>query len=274
MRSCEATQEQECKVNCADDQRNHPDFGSFAVEGFSAGLVYHDLRHPLTAILAYSEFLAEYELSKSERQGFHQEIRSAVDRMNDLLSLLLEASKGVETSRPEAADIAETVNRALQSIAARPDFGRISISYTHQGLTTGWFDSARLQQVITNLVLNACEAISPGIGRIEIGSAGQEDRLEISVSDNGPGIPESIRDVFFQPFVTHGKRGGTGLGLAIVQKILRDRGGDIHLDATSENGTRFRIVYPYHGARGHKAYQTQVRSEGSGGQQYVHRVEQ
>jgi signal transduction histidine kinase len=79
-------------------------------------------------------------------------------------------------------------------------------------------------------------------------SAGRHEFIEISISDNGPGIPEPIRHAVFQPFVSYGKRGGTELGLAIVQRILRDQGGYIYLDATSEEGTLFRIVCPYVGS--------------------------
>ncbi|MGD0129353.1 MAG: ATP-binding protein, partial [Terriglobia bacterium] len=111
--------------------------------------------------------------------------------------------------------------------AVRPEFRRIVIRYDHQGLTEGRFDPRGLQQVVTNIVVNACEAVPPGSGRIEVKSVGRQDGLEISIADNGPGIPEPLRHLVFQPFVSYGKDGGTGLGLAIAQKIVRDHGGDI-----------------------------------------------
>lgn len=241
----ETVGENKYPVSFQDKGRDHPGLGAVAAANPWAGLIYHDLRHPLTAILAYSELLAEYDLDKSERIDFHQEIRSAVSRMNDLISLLLEASKDPVTCRPEVVDIVSTVQRAIQVAAVRPDFRRIAIGYLHEGLPRGWFDPGRLQQVITNVVLNACEAVSPACGRIDVRSVGRQDFLEISISDNGPGIPDAVRHAVFQPFVTYGKEGGTGLGLAIVQKILRDQGGEIYLEATSEEGTRFRVVLPY-----------------------------
>jgi signal transduction histidine kinase len=215
------------------------------VAGPLAGFIYHDLRLPLSSILAYSELLAEDDLGRLEREDFHREIRLAVCRMNDLISLLLELSKGLEGSRPEIADITDAIQRAVQAVAVRRDFRRIAISCHHEGLTKGLFDPGQVHQVITNLVLNACEAVSPVTGRIQVRSRGRHDCVEISVSDNGPGIPEAIRHAIFQPFVSYGKKGGTGLGLAIVQNILRDRGGDIYLDATSEEGTVLRVVLPY-----------------------------
>ena len=227
--------------------------GPASGKGGLASFIYHDLRHPLTAILAYSELLAEYDLDRLQREDFYQEIRRAVTRMNDLISLLLEFSKNPTTFRSEIADIAGTVKRAIQVVAVRPEFRRITIRYEHEGLAEGRFDAGGLQQVITNIVLNACEAVPQASGRVEIRSSGRQDYMEISVSDNGPGIPKSVRHSVFQPFVSYGKEGGTGLGLAIVRKILRAHGGDVYLDATGEKGTHFRLILPFVGPRGGEA---------------------
>ena len=216
-----------------------------AVAGPLAGFIYHDLRLPLTSILAYSELLAEDDLDRVEREDFHKEIRLAVCRMNDLIALLLEFSKGPEGSRSETADIPSTIQRAVQAVAVRREFREIAISDHHEGLTKGSFDPGLLHQVITNVVLNACEAVSPSTGRIQVRSLGRHDGVDISISDNGPGIPEAIRHSVFQPFVSYGKKGGTGLGLAIVQQILHGQGGEICLDTTVEEGSCFRISLPY-----------------------------
>jgi len=99
--------------------------------------------------------------------------------------------------------------------------------------------------VVTNIVLNACEAVPAASGRVHVRSVGRRDGLEISVADNGPGIPEPVRHLVFQPFVSYGKQGGTGLGLAIAQKIRRDHGGDVYLDSAGEGGTLFRLYLPF-----------------------------
>jgi signal transduction histidine kinase len=70
------------------------------------------------------------------------------------------------------------------------------------------------------------------------------NQVEISVADNGAGIPESIRKDVFQPFVTFGKDEGTGLGLAVVQKIVRDHGGEVIVEATGTAGTTFKLILP------------------------------
>lgn len=247
--SVEATPDYNWKADVQSNMRNLSWMGATSDADPLASYIFHDLRHPLTAILAYSELLAEDDLAGLQRADFHQEIRLAVSRMNDLISLLMELSQGPAAPRMEVADTVETVKRAIQAVAVRAEYRRIKIHYDHSGLTEGCFDSRRLQQVIINIVLNACEAVPPDTGRIEVRSLGRLGSVEISVRDNGPGIPEAIRHAVFEPFVSYGKRGGTGLGLAIVQKILRDHGGEIYLETTGAEGTLFRFVLPFIGPR-------------------------
>jgi signal transduction histidine kinase len=98
--------------------------------------------------------------------------------------------------------------------------------------------------VIVNLLFNACEAVSPLHGRVQITSRAVGDGLEIVVADNGGGIPAEIRESLFQPFSSHGKEKGIGLGLTVVQKIMRDHGGDVVLQSTGPQGTTFRLHLP------------------------------
>jgi signal transduction histidine kinase len=206
--------------------------------------VSHDLRHPLTAILANAEFLTRSDISEMERSDTYQEIRWAIDRMNEMVSSLLECSKGRDTLRPATRNIVETVEHAIRMTNARQEFPRITIKHHHEGLALGWFDSNRLERVVANLVLNACEAVSPDTGQIVITTTGSRDCLQIGVWDNGPGVPATIRDSVFQPFVSCGKARGSGLGLAIAKKIVEDHGGVIYLDGRSETGTLFKITIP------------------------------
>jgi signal transduction histidine kinase len=99
-----------------------------------------------------------------------------------------------------------------------------------------------LERALYNLLLNACEAAPQGGGRVEVSGGEASGAITIAVADNGPGIPESIRDKLFHPFVSHGKENGTGLGLAVVQKIVQDHGGEIFVERTAEATTVFRIV--------------------------------
>src|SRR5579862_4807156 len=241
----ETVENNNSRLSIQEGWRHHPGVGATPVVAPLADCIYHDLRHPLTAILAYSERLEEDDLNRLQREDYHRGIRLAVNRMNDLISLLLESSRGSATLRPEVADIPDTLKRAIRVAAVRPEFRRIVIRYHHQGLNEGRFDARGLQQVVTNIVLNACEAVQPDSGRIQVTSVGRQNGVEISVADNGPGIPESLRHLIFQPFVSYGKKGGTGLGLALARKIMGDYGGDICLDSADKGGASFRLVLPF-----------------------------
>jgi signal transduction histidine kinase len=207
--------------------------------------VSHDLRQPLTAILANAEFLTRSDISEMQRSDTYQEIRWAIDRMNEMVSSLLECSKGRDTLLPATRNIVDTVEHAIRMTSVRQAFPRITIKHHHEGLAVGWFDSNRLERVVANLVLNACEAVSPDSGQIVITTTGNRACLQIGVWDNGPGMPPTIQDSVFQPFVSCGKARGSGLGLAIAKKIVEDHGGEIYLDRRNATGTLIKITIPF-----------------------------
>lgn len=207
--------------------------------------ISHDLRQPLTSILANAEFLTRSEMSEMQRNDSYQEIRSAIDQMNELVSSLLECSKGRETLRPAAGNIIDTIEHAIRMTNVRKEFRRITIKHRHHGLAVGWFDDKRLKRALANLILNACEAVCSDSGQIFITTSGDRERLQLAVWDNGPGIPRAIQDSVFQPFVTYGKSEGSGLGLAIAKKIVEDHGGRIYLDSSITTGTLINITIPF-----------------------------
>jgi len=215
-----------------------------ATIGRMASTISHDLRHPLTTILAYAEFQADPNLDDTQRKTLYDEIRSAVDGMAELISSLLEFSKAQESLRLTHGDLAGALEHTLSSIRLRPEFKGIQIDFHHEGATDGWFDFKKLDRAFHNLIQNACEAAPAGSGKVGIAARGINNHVEISVTDNGPGIPESIREDVFQPFVTSGKEGGTGLGLAVVQKIVRDHGGEVKIETTSPQGTTLKLILP------------------------------
>jgi signal transduction histidine kinase len=213
-------------------------------------LICHDLRLPLSAILANAEFLTRPDISESDRNELYQEIRGAVDRMNELVSSLYECSRDRDVLRPAARSVVDTVDRAIRMTTARPEFRYITIRHHHKGRAVGWFDSGRLERVIANIVLNACEAVSADTGLIVITTSGNHTHLQIRIWDNGPGIPTQLRDSVFQPFVSYGKPKGSGLGLAIARKIVEEHAGEIRLGETNDCGTLIEIEIPFAAPRG------------------------
>ena len=217
-----------------------------ATIGRMASSVSHDLRHSLAAIVANAEFLCESRLSTDQREELYQEIRIAVNQMTDLIDSLLEFSRTRESLRRTYGSVRESVDRVVQTVRTHPRFHTVRIAVCQEGNCIGWFDTRKLERALYNLLLNACEAIAGAgeNGRINIDLREVPGGLQIRLSDNGRGIPESIRGKLFEPFISYGKENGTGLGLTVVQKIVQDHGGDVIVEKTSEEGTVFRITLP------------------------------
>jgi signal transduction histidine kinase len=215
-----------------------------ATIGRMASSISHDLRHALAAIVANAEFLLESRLSTEQREELYQEVRIAVNQMTELLDSLLEFSRTRESLRLTYGNVKESVERVVQAIRTHPRFHTAWISIRQEGDCNGWFDTKKLERALYNLLLNACEATSGQDGRISVELIQVSEGIQIRVSDNGRGIPESIRDRLFEPFVSVGKENGTGLGLTVVQKIVQDHGGDVVVENTSDTGTVFRLTLP------------------------------
>src|SRR6266404_1313377 len=233
-----------------------------ATIGRMASSISHDLRHSLAAIVANAEFLCESRLSSDQREELYQEIRAAVNQMTDLIDSLLEFSRTRESLRPTYGNVRDSVGRVVQAIRLHPEFQQIGISISQEGNSSGWFDAKKLERALYNLLLNACEAVVPEAGSIEVRLTEVRDGVEILVSDTGRGIPELIRSQLFEPFVSHGKENGTGLGLTVVQKIVQDHGGEVTVEKTSPTGTVFRITLP-HPAPGGRLSDTNASEEPS-----------
>jgi signal transduction histidine kinase len=215
-----------------------------ATIGRMASSISHDLRHSLAAIVANAEFLCESRLSPEQREELYQEVRVAVNQMTDLIDSLLEFSRTRESLRPTFGNVKDSVERVIGAIRAHPEFHPVRITLSQEGNSAGWFDPRKLERALYNLLLNSCEAVVPEAGRIHVGLNEVRGGVEIRVSDNGRGIPETIRGQLFEPFISHGKENGTGLGLTVVQKIVQDHGGDVNVEKTSAEGTVFRLLLP------------------------------
>jgi len=215
-----------------------------ATIGRMASTISHDLRHSLTAILAYAEYLSEGRLAESQRVEFYQEIRLAVNQMTDQTQTLLEFSRPAVTNCPVKASLVAVIERAVRTLKMRPEFSGIRVTTSVEPDSEGWFDPAKMERVLHNLLLNACEASLPEGGVVEVGATRTPHKLEIRVTDNGSAIPREILDRLFQPFVTSGKENGIGLGLATVRKIVQDHGGEVEVEYTGPGGSVICVSLP------------------------------
>src|SRR6266700_5297416 len=226
-------------------QQNLIESERLATIGRMASSISHDLRHSLAAIVANAEFLCEAQLSPGQREDLYQEVRAAVSRMTELIDSLLEFSRTRASLTPTYGSLLSTMENAIDAVKSNPEFHDVELDVRQLGNVEGWFDHRKLERAFFNLVLNACESVNGRSGSIRVEFCEQGDGVEVKISDNGRGIPSSISNTLFEPFVSQGKENGTGLGLTVVQKIVQDHGGEVTVVKSSPEGTVFRITLPH-----------------------------
>ncbi len=209
---------------------------------FAAGII-HDLKNPLAVIRASTE-LMQLKFGNDTKVVKHcLDINKQIDRMVDLTRDILEYCRGNTRLELRPVNLGQFFNEALEFHNSTFKKGGISLSTEGETELTLNIDPTRFRRVIDNLLNNAREALKPG-DKVTIQWLKGSEKLEITVADNGPGIPESIREFLFEPFVTHGKENGTGLGLAVAKKIIEDHGAEISFDSKMGIGTAFKIDVP------------------------------
>jgi two-component system sensor histidine kinase HydH len=213
-----------------------------AMGGLAAG-VAHEVRNPLSSIKALATFFAGQFDSGSQSHDAAQIMVQEVDRLNRVITELLEFSRPTDLKR-RASDIGSLVSRSIQLVQQDAANKRIEIQVnTEDDLCRAWIDPDRLSQCLLNLYLNAIQAMETG-GILTVNcTTGDAGHFGIQVGDTGHGIPPDQLKRIFDPYYTT-KSKGTGLGLAIVHKIIEDHGGHIQVYSDIGKGTKFVISIP------------------------------
>lgn len=216
-----------------------------ATIGRMASSVSHDLRHYLAAIYANSEFLASGRLSEEERNEIFGDIRTAVHGTTDMIESLLIFSRTGASVRRTPDLMSTLVDRAVGMIRAHPDAENVAltVSYGEPLDTAARVDGKQMERAIYNLLLNACQAarINGAGARVAIELEVTDEQIRVNVRDNGPGVPEEIRDSLFEPFVSIGKQKGTGLGLTLAHCIAVEHEGEVVLLSSRPGETVFQM---------------------------------
>ncbi|UCF83929.1 MAG: PAS domain S-box protein [Desulfobacteraceae bacterium] len=214
--------------------------------GKMAAGVAHEINNPLSGIMIYAEMLKENLKDNNQHIKDMQEIIDQTLRCKKIVSELLEFSRQT-IGKASSFSIEQVITKSLNLLINQALFQDIEVNRDiepHMPEMVG--DIGQLQQVFTNLFINAADAMK-GKGRLDISAKYEAKRnlFVIAVSDSGQGIPEGFRDKIFDMFFTTKPVGkGTGLGLSISQKIINLHGGDIMLECPHEGGTRFIIELP------------------------------
>ncbi|MDI6853287.1 MAG: PAS domain S-box protein [Deltaproteobacteria bacterium] len=211
----------------------------------SAG-VAHEINNPLAGILIYAELLERQLQNGSFDREYLTEIINQTLRCQQIVTRLLEFSRQ-SLGQKTYFDVNDTIFRCIDLISHQAIFHNIEIkTEAAPDLPRILGDPGQLQQVFTNLLLNAADAMQ-GQGKITVVSrpTPARDGIILTFTDTGCGMPPEVRDKIFEPFFTTKAPGkGTGLGLSIVYSVIQRHGGTIEVDSAPGGGTTFTIRLP------------------------------
>ena len=221
--------------------------------GEMASGVAHDFNNLLAAILGRAQLLLHRVADPTARQWLHIIERSAADGAKTVRRL--QEFTRIRRDQPAVAvDLNQVIREALELTESAwrlepPRRGIFIETVTDLAieLPTTLSDPAELREVMTNLILNAVDAMPRG-GSLTLSTARRGDFIELRVADTGVGIPEAVRAKIFDPFFTTKGPKGTGLGLSMTYGILSRHGATIAVESQEGQGTVFTLLFPIGGA--------------------------
>jgi signal transduction histidine kinase len=224
--------------------------GRVATLGELSGAIAHEINNPLTAILsnaqAAARFLARTPIDIDELQAIHRDIAADSKRAGEVLQRLRGLFRKAET-RLEPVNLNGIVTDVLELAKQKLLDGNVTVTTKlANNIPETRADPIQLKQVLLNIVINACDAMEDaelGDRILIIATSYDQGMAQVSISDRGSGISESVKERIFQPFVTT-KPTGTGLGLSICRSIIEAHGGRLWASNNPDRGATFGISLP------------------------------
>lgn len=198
--------------------------------------VIHDFKTPMTVISGYVQLMVDADANE-KRTEYAEEVLKQFDTLSAMQREVLEFARGERSIFIRKVYLKKFFAEVTRQLAHEVDGRAVELEVEVDTKIVARFDEARLARAIFNLARNAVEAMAERGGALILRAKMDGGDLVISVSDTGPGIPESIATSLFQSFVTANKQGGTGLGLAIVKKIVDEHGGTVDVTSSSSGAT-------------------------------------
>jgi PAS domain S-box-containing protein len=219
--------------------------------GLLAAGVAHEVNTPLTGVSSYTQMLLGMLAETDPKHALLLKVRRQAERATNIVNNLLNFSRTGDATEFTEIDIGRVLDDTLQLLEPQLRGNQIEIIRAYDPECPQVFGNAgKLQQVFTNLLLNARDAITAG-GSIRISTNPAADHsLMIEVSDSGMGIaPENVAKIYDPFYTTKGVGRGTGLGLAVSYGIVQEHSGHISVESNPGRGTTFRITLPAAHAR-------------------------
>ncbi len=213
-----------------------------ATVGKLAAGVAHEIRNPLSSIKGFATYFKERYKERPEDQEIASIMIQETDRLNRVVSQLLEFARPVKPA-PRETDLKNFISETVFILERQPRVRKIEININNDAFPEkGWFDPDMIRQVLLNLYLNSIDAMGEN-GVLSVAIKKEENNLVITVSDNGCGIKEEDLGQIFDPYFTT-KSTGTGLGLAITNSIVESHGGEIRISSSLGVGTDVSVILP------------------------------
>jgi PAS domain S-box-containing protein len=219
-----------------------------AAVGRMAATISHEVNNPLEAILNLGYLLSRHPSLDDEARGYANVIVEEVCRVSEITKQTLSFYR--DSTHPDEVQLAPLMEGVLR--LHRPLIRQKSIRVaTRFRPACIWGRSGEIRQVFVNLVVNALDALPEGGElKVRISPTLGGKFVCVTVADNGPGVPRSIRQRLFEPFFSTKQSKGTGLGLWVSRSIVSKYRGSLRMrtsDAPSSSGTAFRVCLPCHG---------------------------
>ncbi len=211
--------------------------------GQMLGGVLHDLRGPMAIISGYTQLMADTE-EHAERAAMAAHIRRQVNLFNDMTREVMGFVRGERTVFVRKVFVDKFVRAVRETLQPEFEERGISLTVDNQGVDVAFFDEAKMMRVVTNIARNARQAMGDHGTLTWTLRLGEHGETVFDLADDGPGVPEHIRERLFETFTTSGKADGTGLGLAIVRRIVLDHHGTVSFRTETGAGTTFTVVLP------------------------------
>jgi len=207
-----------------------------------AGSVAHEIRNAVTAVHGYADLLETRPGDPALALRAAGVLRAQMDRIRLLASNLTELARPRPPER-RPVDLERTFRGLLERLVSAGPLKRFEIEPDWASLPAVTCDPGQVEQVLTNLLLNAVEAMGDA-GILRVGTRTDGEWVRLWVEDSGPGIPTEDLDRVFEPFYTTKGDRGTGLGLYVCQQVARAHGGRIEVRSELGRGSRFELVLP------------------------------
>lgn len=207
---------------------------------FSAGMA-HEIRNPLNSISLFVQLMRQ-TTTEPEQLEHQAKILKEVDRIDSIIRKLLDASRRTRVISSNV-QINHVIDTAIEAFLPQIENRKIEVDRLYHCIPPPiTADPAELEQIFTNLFLNALDAMGHG-GRLSIEVFDEDNHVIVKVSDSGTGIPEDALSSIFEPFFSTKNR-GIGMGLPVAQRITRMYEGKMEVEHSSPTGTTFRLEFP------------------------------